>query len=79
LAKDIKPGTLGAPFEDTKPDLGTPAEVAEYLRKIPEHTLAQWRSQGIGPEYIKAGRHVLYRWSKVKDWLDQQSNLTGRA
>lgn len=68
LAEDIKPETLA-----------TPAEVAKMLGDIPEHTLAQWRSRGTGPEYFKVGRHVRYRWSAVNAWLDQQRNVTGVA
>jgi predicted DNA-binding transcriptional regulator AlpA len=66
--------------EGIKPEpLATPAEVAKMLGDIPEHTLAQWRSRGTGPEYIKVGRHVRYRWSAVNTWLDQQSSVTGVA
>jgi excisionase family DNA binding protein len=52
--------------------LATPAEVAEYL-KIPEHTLAQWRSRGKGPRYSKQGRHVRYDWRDVDAYRDEQS------
>jgi excisionase family DNA binding protein len=44
------------------------AEVAEVLG-IPEKTLREWRSRGIGPEYLKVGRYVRYRWSAVNEWL----------
>jgi excisionase family DNA binding protein len=66
-AESIRPGTLA-----------TPAEVAQVLG-IPEHTLAQWRSKGKGPDYIKVGRHVRYRWSDVSTWLDTQSQTPGAA
>jgi helix-turn-helix protein len=63
-----------------KPEaLATPAEVAQMLGEIPEHTLAQWRSKGKGPDYIKVGRHVRYRWSAVNTWLDEQSTAVGAA
>lgn len=55
-----------------RPSLGTPPEVADYLQ-VPEKTLAEWRSRGIGPSYSKVGRHVRYRWSAVENWLDQQA------
>ncbi|MGD9620627.1 MAG: helix-turn-helix transcriptional regulator [Mycolicibacterium sp.] len=52
--------------------LGTPGEVAEYLRcSVP--TLAQLRYMGTGPKFIKVGRKVLYRWSGVTDWLDRNT------
>lgn len=60
--------------KDPKPEpLALPSDVAGMLG-VPEHTLAQWRSKGIGPEYIKVGRHVRYRWSAVNSWLDTQTS-----
>lgn len=48
--------------------LATPPEVARYLR-IDEKTLANWRSLGIGPDWIKVGgREVRYDWADVKAW-----------
>jgi predicted site-specific integrase-resolvase len=32
-------------------------------------TLARWRLEGHGPQYIKAGRRVLYDPSDVASWL----------
>lgn len=58
-----------------KPEaLATTAEVADFLREVPKHTLEQWRSQGKGPKYLKVGRHVRYRWSDVNAWLDERSS-----
>lgn len=49
--------------------LATPQEVAGYLRKN-TRTLANWRSLGIGPSYVKTGNgSVLYRWDDVDAWL----------
>ncbi len=42
---------------------------------IPEKTLANWRSQGKGPKYLKVGRHVRYRMPDLDAWLDAQSAL----
>lgn len=52
--------------------LATPAQVAAFLGEIPEKTLAEWRSQGKGPEYHKVGRYVRYDWADVRAWLAQQ-------
>lgn len=52
-------------------NLATPPEVAEYLG-IPVKTLAEWRSQGKGPEWRKVGRHARYRWADVEKWVDAQ-------
>lgn len=66
--------------ERDKPEaLGEPSEVAEVLG-IPPHTLDVWRSQGKGPDYLKVGRHVRYRWSDVNAWLaSRQVRNSGAA
>jgi predicted DNA-binding transcriptional regulator AlpA len=55
--------------------LATPAEVAAYLGgEFSEKTLANWRSAGKGPLYVKlGGGRVRYRWSAVNAWVDEQS------
>lgn len=58
--------------------LATPEEVAGYLRKN-ERTLANWRSLGIGPAYIKAEGEVRYRWSEVEKWLSGKTVQAGRT
>lgn len=35
-----------------------------------EKTLANWRTQGVGPKFIKAGRKVLYDPADIADWKD---------
>jgi hypothetical protein len=32
-----------------------------------------WRYQGVGPDYIKLGRHVRYSWPTIEQWLDSQT------
>jgi hypothetical protein len=51
------------------PELGSPAEVAQYLPSTVD-SLAQKRYLGTGPKFIKVGHKVLYRWSDVLAWLD---------
>ena len=60
--------------------LAASAEVAEVLG-IPEKTLREWRSRGIGPDYLKVGRYVRYRWSAVNAWLAtrEQGKTAGAA
>jgi hypothetical protein len=55
----------------TRDPLGTAREVADYINKS-EKTLANWRSLGIGPAYIKAEGGILYRWRDVEKWLASQ-------
>ena len=45
-------------------DLLTPQEVADIFR-VEVGTLAKWRWQKIGPEFIKIGRMVRYRRDSV--------------
>ncbi len=53
--------------------LMTPKEVAAYLR-VSEGMLYDYRSMGIGPNYIKLGaqRLVRYRQSDIDIWLVKQ-------
>lgn len=45
---------------------------------IPERTLSDWRSRGLGPAYLKIGRHVRYRNADVERWLDTRVVKPGR-
>lgn len=47
----------------------TPQElVARYKNAITARTLANWRSTGQGPAYVKVGGRVLYALSAVLQW-----------
>jgi DNA-binding transcriptional MerR regulator len=49
----------------------TPGAVAKLLR-ITEGTLRNWRSQGLGPPYLKLGAGVVYRRADVLAWIEAQ-------
>ncbi len=53
-------------------DLLTSSELAQTLKvsnRLPEN----WRLQGIGPKFIRAGgRRVLYRWDDVVEYLNSR-------
>jgi excisionase family DNA binding protein len=53
------------------PDVLTATEAAAYLQ-VPVETLRRWRSLGIGPKFIKAGRHVRYRKVSLDRWLEER-------
>lgn len=59
--------------------LMTPHEVSVETG-IAEQTLANWRWQRSGPEFVKTspgrGGRVLYRRSAVDRWLDQKTVQT---
>lgn len=47
----------------------TPAELcARYKGLVSERTLANWRSRGEGPSFVKIGGRVLYRAREVALW-----------
>ena len=49
-------------------DIATPGQVAKALFTT-EAALAQMRYKGTGPNFVKVGRRVLYRWSDVEKWI----------
>ena len=48
-----------------------PAALAEKLDSSPQ-TLANWRSSGKGPAFIKVGGRVMYDDADVDAWLHAQ-------
>lgn len=54
--------------------LVTIAELAEYLG-VPVKTIYEWRQTGRGPIGVRIGRHVKFRLSDVKEWVDGQCDL----
>ncbi|WP_426325722.1 helix-turn-helix domain-containing protein [Microbacterium sp. E-13] len=57
-------------------DLLTPQEVAEIFR-VEVGTLAKWRWQKIGPDYIKIGRMVRYRREVIEAIVNGGSTTPG--
>lgn len=53
-------------------NLLTPEEVAQRLR-VSVLTLANWRSAGRGPAFVKVGRTVRYEESAIEAYLKQQT------
>jgi predicted DNA-binding transcriptional regulator AlpA len=51
--------------------LGSPADVAAHLQ-LPVKTLAEWRARKVGPQYLRVGRYVRYRWQDVEEWLAER-------
>ena len=44
------------------------------MRQIaPTGTLANWRSQGKGPAFVRLGKRVAYRGRDLNDWIDAQT------
>src|ERR1035438_3257111 len=53
----------------------SPDDLSHHLR-LSVATLADWRSQGKGPAYIKAGRRIWYPQEQVEKWLRTQLRET---
>jgi predicted DNA-binding transcriptional regulator AlpA len=58
------------PITDRTPLL-TADDVATHLG-VPASTLANWRYQGLGPRYLRIGRHVRYDPVDVDAWIESQ-------
>lgn len=52
-----------------EPEYLTPSDVAaRYKGKITVRTLANWRSQGISPPFVKVGGRILYEKRALEEW-----------
>lgn len=58
--------------------LGTTEQVSEHLG-VPVRTLYDWKLRGIGPQGIRVGKYLRYRWEDVERWLDEQAKSSGVA
>ena len=52
--------------------LRTTPEAAKRIRHS-ERTLERWRLEGTGPEFVKAGRKVLYTDSALEAWVNART------
>lgn len=50
-------------------------ELAEYLG-VKKGAIYKWRVEGKGPRAIKVGKHLRFRRSDIKAWLDDQRDDT---
>ena len=48
----------------------TTEEVASTL-EVTEHTLAMWRAEKKGPNFVRLGRAIFYRRTDVQGWIDE--------
>lgn len=46
-----------------------PSELATML-DVTEDTLREWRRLKTGPDFVKAGKSVLYREADIQKWLE---------
>lgn len=56
----------------------SPSDLAALLG-VDERTLAVWRSQRRGPDFVKLGRAIFYRREDVLSWIELNTTPTDRA
>ena len=49
----------------------TPGDLAER-EGVPLKTVYQWNSTGVGPRYLRIGRHVRYKLADVIAWENER-------
>jgi excisionase family DNA binding protein len=54
----------------------TPDQVAERYQ-VSEATLKEWRYKGVGPRYMRLGRHVRYPATSLEEWERQREQEAG--
>lgn len=59
-------------------ELFSEEELAEVL-EVKTATLATWRAENRGPDYVKLGKSVFYRKQDVLDWINANVVLTKRT
>ena len=75
---DVQEARVAATDALATSPLGTPIEVAEFMRTTVS-ALAQDRYLGRGIPYVKHGRKILYRWADVRAHLDAHTVNPGAA
>ena len=48
-------------------------EAAKYLDTVTYRTLDRWRSQGIGPKFVKIGRHIRYKIADLEEFIEEST------
>jgi predicted DNA-binding transcriptional regulator AlpA len=59
-------------------NLLAPCDLAALIG-IDERTLAVWRVQRRGPDFVKLGRAVFYRHADIEAWIELNKTPTDRA
>ena len=66
--------------DDTESQLLTEAEVVRrYRGALSAGTLRNWRSQGVGPAYLRIGRAILYSREDLERWEATRRKLNGHG
>jgi len=54
------------------PEIWYSPDSAEMAQIAGKYTLANWRCQGLGPDYSKVGNRVLYRGADILAFLERK-------
>lgn len=54
-----------------------PTKAVAARLQVAEQTLAKWRTEGIGPRYLRMGRTIRYRASDVDAFIEQSLSPIG--
>ena len=66
MTEQHPPALLPIPEDDDF--LISAAQVPQYLG-IQRQTLARWRHEGFGPQWVRMGRLIFYRSTDLRDWI----------
>jgi hypothetical protein len=58
---------------DASPDELVPEGLFCQKCDITKRTAREWRARGDGPEYMRLGRQIFYRRSRIQRWHDVRS------
>ena len=64
------------------PPITVDVNTAAALIGVSVRTLRNWRYQGEGPAYLRAGgpgSRVLYRYKDIEKWIDSRESVGGRS
>lgn len=62
------------PSNDNAPQYLTAQQLsARWNEQISPRTLANWRTSGCGPRYVKIGGRVMYRITDIEAWENARS------
>jgi helix-turn-helix protein len=57
----------------------SPAQLADRYQLSPG-TLKEWRYKGVGPKYVRLGKHVRYPATMLAEWeAEREQEAAGRA
>jgi predicted DNA-binding transcriptional regulator AlpA len=59
-------------------ELLSPTDLGSLIG-VDERTLAVWRAQKRGPDFVKLGRSVFYRQADVRSWVELNVTPTDRG